>query len=189
MDKPEDLEAWLAERKRRWPTTARVEEKKRKMEEAIARGQLLEPPYRANKRQRMDDSGLNRHDRGRGRGCGRGRGISSRGRGRAANHVRAEFSTTSTEVVAVPVLDTLQDTSDSSSEDDNDSPEVVSSKASLDVISVPSKVFQSTETRRKNDDHRPVKRPPPQPRKEPYNPFASHSTLLRNVCIARHFSS
>ncbi|KAJ7925869.1 nuclear fragile X mental retardation-interacting protein 1-domain-containing protein [Mycena leptocephala] len=40
LDSPEEVEAWIAERKRRWPSAPRVEEKKRKMDEAVARGQL-----------------------------------------------------------------------------------------------------------------------------------------------------
>ncbi len=40
MDTPEALDVWLAERRKRWPTTERVEEKKINMEKAIAQGQL-----------------------------------------------------------------------------------------------------------------------------------------------------
>ncbi|KAF7347760.1 NUFIP1 domain-containing protein [Mycena venus] len=47
LDSPEQVEAWIAERKKRWPSAPRVEEKKRKMEEAVARGQLS-----------LEDSGL-----------------------------------------------------------------------------------------------------------------------------------
>jgi len=40
LDTPEDIAAWIAERKRRWPTDARVAEKKRKLEHAMANGGL-----------------------------------------------------------------------------------------------------------------------------------------------------
>ncbi|KAF8078532.1 hypothetical protein FPV67DRAFT_60507 [Lyophyllum atratum] len=75
LNKPEDLEAWLAERKRRWPTAPRVEEKKKKMTEALARGQLPDHlGFKGNKRQRTDEGGDARYgDRGRGRGRGRGK--------------------------------------------------------------------------------------------------------------------
>ncbi|KAG6888681.1 hypothetical protein C0995_006671 [Termitomyces sp. Mi166 len=192
LDKPEDLEAWLVERKRRWPTTARVEEKKRKIEEAIARGQLLEPLHRTNKRQRVDEGSINQYDRGRVRGRGRGRGIPSRGRGRATDcswHGRPESSTTSIEVArsAAPAPDPTKETSGPGSEDDDELPEVVSSKLSSAAVSVelPSKPLpiESPGLKRKSDEYRPIERSPPQPRKEPYNPFASHSTLLRNLLL------
>jgi hypothetical protein len=97
LDTPEEIEAWIAERKRRWPTAARVAEKKRKLEEAIANGGL-QPEYLAltgNKRFRPhnspSDAGPMRTRQGRGGGNfvrGRGRG----GRGAGGRNRRHEIS-------------------------------------------------------------------------------------------------
>ena len=89
LDTPEDVAAWIAERKRRWPTAVRVAEKKRKLEEALANGGLL-PDHLAlmgSKRFRpfssSDDADVTRMGRGRGRGRDKGRGFGgNRGRGR-----------------------------------------------------------------------------------------------------------
>ncbi|KAG5648065.1 hypothetical protein DXG03_007100 [Asterophora parasitica] len=62
LDKPEDLDAWIADRKRRWPTAPRVEEKKRKLDEAIARGQLPVNLAIGNKRQRTDEDSTESDD-------------------------------------------------------------------------------------------------------------------------------
>ena len=90
LDTPEEIAAWIAERKRRWPTDARVTEKKRKLEQAMANGEL-HPDHLAlmgGKRFRplSSDSDVTRTRRGRGGapfgfGGSRGRG---RGRGRGA---------------------------------------------------------------------------------------------------------
>lgn len=93
LDTPEAIEQWIAERKKRFPTASRVEEKQKKIEDAVARGQLsLEEARFPNKRRRVDSGfGAGREQRGRGgrgyngrgRGDGRGRG---RGRGRGFGH-------------------------------------------------------------------------------------------------------
>jgi len=55
LDSPEILEAWIAERKKRFPTSDRIENKKRKMQEAVARGQLdLTEAGLANKRRKVE---------------------------------------------------------------------------------------------------------------------------------------
>ncbi|KAG5654100.1 hypothetical protein H0H81_007514 [Sphagnurus paluster] len=195
LDKPEDLEAWLAERKRRWPTADRVDEKKRKTEEALSRGQLPDTlGRRPNKRQRTGESGSER-----GRGRERGRGQPSRGRGarptdsgwqgRAPKTVPSQdlhaLSTLSSTSQA-PVAGSISD--DNSEDEDEGSPEVISSKAPVDPL--PSVTdcnsFTTTETagpKRNSVADRQFKRPPPQPRKEVFNPFASRPTLLRNLLI------
>ncbi|KAG6829387.1 hypothetical protein H0H92_004655 [Tricholoma furcatifolium] len=178
LDKPEDIEAWLAERKRRWPTTQRVEEKKRKMDEAISRGQLPEPLERF-KRRKTDDQEISYHDRGRGRG--RGRGNSSRGRGRVAD--AGWQGRTPSNIKAPAMSSPNKDSSDS--EDDDEIPETVSSKAPL-TSHIPLQQClpgAGLGTQRTSNDHKHSKRPPPQPRKEPYNPFASRPTLLRNLLL------
>ncbi|KAH9984671.1 nuclear fragile X mental retardation-interacting protein 1-domain-containing protein [Russula compacta] len=88
LDTPEDIAAWIAERKRRWPTAARVAEKKRKLEEAMANGEL-HPNHLAlmgKKRPRPAplDAEATRQERGRGGGFGgRGRGRRAGGRNRS----------------------------------------------------------------------------------------------------------
>src|SRR6266852_4218658 len=95
LDTPEEIAAWIAERKRRWPTDSRVEEKKRKLEQAMANGEL-HPDHLAlmgGKRFRplSSDADVMRTRRGRGgasfgfsgsrgRGRGRGRGAYSQNR-------------------------------------------------------------------------------------------------------------
>jgi hypothetical protein len=95
LDTPEEIAAWIAERKRRWPTDARVTEKKRKLDQAMANGEL-HPDHIAlmgGKRFRPlssdADVTMTRRGRGggpfgfdgsRGRGRGRGRGAYSRNR-------------------------------------------------------------------------------------------------------------
>lgn len=107
LDTPEEIAAWVAERKRRWPTTARVAEKKRKLEEATANGELL-PEHlllTGNKRFRphpSSDVGLTRTRQGRGgaffggsggRGRGRGAGAGGRNRGHGTNWFRGGITT------------------------------------------------------------------------------------------------
>ncbi|KAG6842582.1 hypothetical protein C0991_000108 [Blastosporella zonata] len=188
LDKPEDLEAWLAERKRRWPTSERVEDKKRKMDEAIARGQLPEPSHRGIKRPRTDEGGDNHYERGRGHG--RGRGNSSYGRGRATDFGwKGRVGTSTMPTKAQPSkAEALTPASDSSDSENNDEgPETVSSKAPVVSLQpeIPSKPLPNTaqEPQHTFTNQRPSKRPPLQPRKEPHNPFASRPTLLRNLLL------
>ncbi|KAH8998881.1 hypothetical protein EDB86DRAFT_2828409 [Lactarius hatsudake] len=124
---PEEVEAWIAERKRHWPSAARVAEKKRKLEEAIAAGGLL--PDHLMKRPRLPFNGADATRAVRGRGRGRGRG-GNRGRGRGfAPAARAQppahppMATTRAEArQRVPT------TTDSASGSDSDAPEVLSAK-------------------------------------------------------------
>lgn len=88
LDTPEAIDAWISERKRRFPTADRVEDKQKKIEEAAARGQLpleFNGGRFPNKRRRLDEPSRPFESRGRGRGRGeRGRGF-GRGRGRATS--------------------------------------------------------------------------------------------------------
>ena len=94
LDTPEEIAAWIAERKRRWPTDARVADKKRKLEQAMANGEL-HPDHLAlmggGKRFRpmSSDPDVTRPRRGRGGGAPFGFGGSrdrGRGRGRGRGH-------------------------------------------------------------------------------------------------------
>ncbi|EIM92196.1 uncharacterized protein STEHIDRAFT_106788 [Stereum hirsutum FP-91666 SS1] len=70
LNDPENLEKWIEERKKRWPTAARVDEKKRKLDEAIARGQLHpdDPALRGQKRRRVEGESGDGGERGGFRG-------------------------------------------------------------------------------------------------------------------------
>ncbi|KAI0271377.1 hypothetical protein BC834DRAFT_966866 [Gloeopeniophorella convolvens] len=140
LDTPEDLAAWLAERRARWPTAARVAEKKRKLEEAAASGQL-HPDHLALHGIKRPRTGAGAHDaqaqRGRGRGGrggrgrerGRGRGA-GRGRGGAASAPAALPQVPAPVPTPVPTVPAAEDASGSDSDSDSDgAPEVVSAKA------------------------------------------------------------
>lgn len=227
LDSPEVLDAWIAERKKRWPSRARVAEKKMKSKEALARGQL---PFddagpRGGKRRRPDDSGdggsHHRVAAGRGRGRGRGGAVHSRdkarptdagwkGRGRGgAGHARVKQDAVPLKPEPRPPVGLKSDPSDSSSTSEDDSPAVVSSKppagGSSDEEDDSPEVLSSkpplsevdvghgkrsdqpiTSLKNPEDTHTiaPVRRvPATHPKKEPFNPFASRPTLLRNVSI------
>jgi len=102
LDTPEEIAAWIAERKRRWPSAGRVAEKKRKLEEAMANGEL-HPEHLVLKRFRpplSSDVGLPRMSRGRGgafggsgRGRGRGRGGGGQNRRHGINASRGDITT------------------------------------------------------------------------------------------------
>ena len=94
LNTPEAIDAWIAERKKKWPSAARVEEKLQSRAEAIERGELVPEDSRKRKRnnegtsyQRQSHHGWGTtydvargsFSRGYGRPRGRGRG---RGRGR-----------------------------------------------------------------------------------------------------------
>jgi len=91
LDTPEEIAAWIAQRKRRWPSAARVAEKKRKLEEAMANGEL-HPEHlvlTGHKRFRpfpSSDVGFTRMSRGRGGAFG-GRG--GRGGGNRRHGINA----------------------------------------------------------------------------------------------------
>jgi len=151
LDSVEELESWIAERKKRWPSVQRVGEKKRKMEEAIARGELLGAGFSDKKRQRIDRSLGEKNvnwNRGRGRGTGnwRGRGNGrttdagwpNRGRGRGqslGSRIPGEGGTSAPNLpgiqASLPIQDSSSSDNSSSSaeeEDDDELPQTLSSK-------------------------------------------------------------
>ncbi|KAK7064153.1 hypothetical protein R3P38DRAFT_27660 [Favolaschia claudopus] len=171
LDSQEQIDAWVAERKKRWPSASRVEDKKRKLEEAVARGQLApeESGLGGRKRRRTDDGGSNAERGGRGRGSargtrGRGRGVDSgwRGRGRGMAPVQPQRAAASP--------------SESSSSDDDAAPEEIQT-TKIDPVSVLPPPPPAAAT---NSSKRPR---PPQPRQLTRNPFASRPTLLRNLLL------
>jgi hypothetical protein len=194
LDDPEQLEAWIAERKKRFPTCDRVVDKKRKMEEAIARGQLTEEDIgiRSGKRRRANESSNSsrgNHSHTRGRGSGRGGQGGNRGRGRGGTNMAPPALPLPPKPVAAPVASTSTDKTSSDeaidSSDDDDAPEVVTSKKEVQpIVPVPEDVPEEA-PREKEPQAQERKRPAPQPKKPPKNPFASRQSLLRNVCLTR----
>ncbi|RXW24778.1 hypothetical protein EST38_g1110 [Candolleomyces aberdarensis] len=198
LDDPEQLAAWVAERKKRFPTSDRVVDKKRKMEEAIARGQLTEEDYgiRSGKRRRANEpsngvssntstSSRGHHPNKRGRGAGRGGQAGSRGRGRGGANVTPAAALLPPKPVAAPIpqlpIDKTSSDEESDSSDDSDAPEVVTSKKEVEpIVPVAEDVLEET-PREKEPQAQDRKRPPPQPKKPPKNPFASRPSLLRNL--------
>ena len=184
MDSPEVLDAWIAERKKRFPTSSRIEDKKRKMEDAIARGQLniTSATIHSNKRQkyghRFDNHGF--HSK-----------IQSR-TGKK-NDVRTTDAGWGGRVRVVPTSPLRAITtneashSSSSAEDTNCEPEVLSSKiqhaSEIPVVQedLETKALAPSPSVVKNNTVVPHRSSALQPKNPPRNPFASRPTLLRNV--------
>ncbi|KAF8314219.1 hypothetical protein DL93DRAFT_2080311 [Clavulina sp. PMI_390] len=87
LDTPEDIAKWIEDRKKRWPTAKRVEEKKQAEEDAKARGELFPERSRFSRQkpatlQNQNQSLSSYTDRGRGRGRGQPSRGRARGRGR-----------------------------------------------------------------------------------------------------------
>ncbi|KAJ2920384.1 hypothetical protein MD484_g40, partial [Candolleomyces efflorescens] len=190
LDDPEQLAAWIAERKKRFPTCDRVVDKKRKMEEAIARGQLTEEDIglRSGKRRRANDSsGSSRgnHPHTRGRGGGRGGQVGTRGRGRGGASMAPPVLPLPPRPVpasvAPPSADDTKSDEESNFSDDDDAPEVVTSKKEVQPIVPPPEAVSEEVPREKEPQAQGRKRPPPQPKKPPKNPFAPRQSLLRNL--------
>ncbi|KAJ3538494.1 hypothetical protein NMY22_g5136 [Coprinellus aureogranulatus] len=203
LDDPEQLVKWIEERKKRFPTKCKVEDKKRKMDEAIARGQLTEEDMgvRPGKRRRTNElSGRERnHDSSRGRAGARG----ARGRQAGPNRGRGwggfVVANTPTPLPDKPETTALQprtialsiESSDSDDDSDSDEPpEVVSSKKDVTPLAPepvteepvhneglsPEDIASQRATERK-----PLL--PPQPRQPPRNPFANRPSLLRSLIL------
>ncbi|KAG2072743.1 hypothetical protein BDR04DRAFT_1153161 [Suillus decipiens] len=182
LDSQEAIDGWIAERKNRFPTTQKVEEKKRKLEEAVARGQLTpeDMGLQARRKRRKDDSSFRgQQPRGRGRGRGVGRG----------SHIN--FTASRTQDIspmkpqAVPLLSSIpaeqQDRSDVDSSSDDGAPEVVSSKPPLTAEVV---LVSAPRLKESQPPPKPIKRQPQlQPKPPPRNPFASRPTLLRSLLL------
>ncbi|WVN85609.1 uncharacterized protein L203_100758 [Cryptococcus depauperatus CBS 7841] len=166
LNTPEDIEKWIAERKARWPTSKRMQEKEEEKQAAISRGEIL-PNNRRNGRKRdaatlAEEWGkpvvenvasarqnAGRNEMGRGRGRGRG-GARDAGRCRQSNESKRDAqkvqqidstskeSNDSTTVKTVNGLTILEtyDTS-SRSESSSDSGEEDSVSSSSDTASEP----------------------------------------------------
>ncbi|KAH8835687.1 hypothetical protein DL96DRAFT_1575225 [Flagelloscypha sp. PMI_526] len=182
LDDPEVLAAWIAERKKRWPTQERVAEKKRKLEEALESGQLPlqvggsmakrnkpNPTNDLNERTAFTGRGRGKGDRGGGRGSRAGRGA-GRGRGGAISPRPA------------PVLDPSDD------DDDDAPPEAQSSKVSPNVSNTSEAPGSPTQKSHllvpeRRSRAQPPLRGPAGPKAPPRNPYAVRPTLLRNLLL------
>lgn len=203
LDSPEVLEAWIAERKRRFPTSSRVEEKKRKLEEAIARGQLdpIDLGHRANKRRKTENQDTSERPKGKNVKHEQRSGISGKriesarvpdsGWGARRKTKESEVATTR------PVVPDSLTPSESDSDDDAP-PELVSSKTVPLIELAPDNKdtdFVMEEDAKTLPAEKPVteiekSRKPliVQPKMPPRNPFASRPTLLRNVRYCTYLS-
>ncbi|KAF9650473.1 hypothetical protein BDM02DRAFT_3083385, partial [Thelephora ganbajun] len=196
LNTPEDIEAWIAERKKRFPTANHVAEKKAKLEEAIARGQL---PFDANprfpKRPRLEgpDYGANRgHRNGRGRRRKNGRssgrdGVANSKISATPNQATPESSSLQPSPPAQFPASVLPEDYDSSDSDDAP-PEALSTKAVKNAVAEP---LPLPETSRDAEikpsigekpigSRRPTAR---QPRGPPPIPFGQKTSLLRNLLL------
>ncbi|KAI0691325.1 nuclear fragile X mental retardation-interacting protein 1-domain-containing protein [Cytidiella melzeri] len=208
LDTAEDIEKWIAERKKRFPTAARVEEKRQKMAEAVARGQLAFPEQRfPNKKRRLDsDSQYPTRGRGQMRGShrGRGRGGMHNRRNTAQNSpatfasgsnltVVARSTNTAKYPVAVDVNASTEVIDSSASESESDSPpDVASSKEPVQLQE--SGEQQEEDGMDVDADDTPsgnnysalkaIRKPQlRRPRRPPQNPFALRPALLRNLLL------
>lgn len=191
LDSPEILDAWIAERKKRFPTSERVVDKKRKLEEAVARGQLDitgGTALRSNKRQKTDHR-HGSHQKMQNRTSKEQTRTTDSGWG---GRVRAAPIATSRVIPAV-VIEAASHSSSSSEDDTDREPEVLSSKirhvSKIPVVQEEDKEDIETETL---DPSRSVVKNATvghhrssalQPKNPPRNPFASRPTLLRNLLL------
>ncbi|KAI9060188.1 hypothetical protein FKP32DRAFT_1528605, partial [Trametes sanguinea] len=192
LDTPEAIEQWLAERRKRFPTKENVEDKERKVREAVERGQIPFDDGSRRKRKRVEDGQGDRSGNQRGRGGQRGRGR-GRGRGRAggwrvsaAPPQPSATSASAPQTEEKPAKEEHAPSNENESDSDSDSdgaPEAFSSKAPpAEESTEPTNPASTTEA--SNRPPEPVKKPRPrQPRRPLYNPFAQRPSLLRNLLL------
>ncbi|KAF8507184.1 nuclear fragile X mental retardation-interacting protein 1-domain-containing protein [Russula emetica] len=202
LDTPEEIAAWIAERKRRWPTEARVVEKKRKLEQAMANGEL-HPDHLAlmgGKRFRplSFDADVTRTKRGRGgasfgfggsrgRGRGRGRGAYSRNlvHERSAAHNDDDAAPEVMSAKRPPGIVAYGSSSDAELEkphavNDQPGPTITSSSRNgPEAVSA----SQQSSLPKAESANRPRRAPPSQPKMPPRNSFAARPSLLRNLLL------
>lgn len=183
LNTPEAVDGWIAERKKRFPTADRVQEKKRRLEEARARGQLLpEDMCLAGRKRRKHDHPVDRgvgFSRGRGRGVRGGRIGHRQGTFVARSESQVTAETIRSEVTPFAMPDKAIEGGTHMESEDDGPPEEASAKAppaseplieTHEQPSVPPRPYT-----------RPARRPLPQSKKPPSNPFASRPALLKKV--------
>ncbi|KAI6047559.1 nuclear fragile X mental retardation-interacting protein 1-domain-containing protein [Pisolithus marmoratus] len=163
LDTPEAVDAWIAERRKRFPTSERVEEKKHKIEEAIARGQLT-----------PEDMGMGRRKRRR-----HGHPTDGPSADRGKRFGRCDHRTLLLHSPVAPdgLLRQIHVNTDTDSGEEP--PEETTSRAHPDCGPNP------TFNRREVSSLAPAKplRPAPQPKKPLRTPFMSRPELLRNLLL------
>jgi hypothetical protein len=196
LNTQEEIDAWLAERKNRFPTANRIAEKKAKIEDAIARGQLpFDPNPRSNKRPRLEEPNRGAH---RGRGNGRGRGRKTGPPNGRVGVVSSKVSTTPIQtgpnslplrspLPVQPPVPVPSEDCDSSDSDDSP-PKPLSTKSMKNFVpeSPPQEASRDSERTRikpsmgekPSGSRRPAAQ---QPRGPPPIPFGQNTSLLRNV--------
>ncbi|KAI6136714.1 hypothetical protein F5141DRAFT_994922 [Pisolithus sp. B1] len=183
LDAPEAIDAWIAERRNRFPTSERVEEKKRKLEEAIARGQLTPEDMgmggtKRRKQGHLTDGPSTNRGRRFGRGGGNRRGALGRRDG-VSPTVNARDPTTSQSVAPVELPTQIHVNANTDSDSGEEPPEEATSRAP------PGRSLDSTFNRTDVSSLPPAKplRRPPQPKKPPRIPFTSRPDLLRKLLL------
>ena len=173
LDTPEVIDAWIAERKKRFPSSARVEEKKRKIGEAVARGQLDLSDVggqRPQKRRKTTNATRAAPDR---KLSGQPSSLGIREPKLSNSHVNPPQRPSQDVYPEAKLVE--QD-----SGDDSETPEELPSnlREAGDQVVVDRMLHPLASAMRP-----PEKTRKPQPRGPPKNPFASRPTLLRNVSV------
>ncbi|KAF9015264.1 hypothetical protein BDQ17DRAFT_1340758 [Cyathus striatus] len=179
LDSPEVLEAWISERRQRWPSSARVEEKKRKLQEAADRGQLSteDISFHPAKRQKAANHGnsLPAYHSQRSR-------YSTRQSAPLTTKYPASSINHHPKTKDEPLINTV----DENGSDEDSVPEVLSSKVVSEAV-----VVHPTLTNWSKRAHPVVSKISSlscssrqvMPKQQPRNPFSSRLTLLHNLLL------
>ncbi|KAF9270308.1 hypothetical protein L218DRAFT_1071760 [Marasmius fiardii PR-910] len=194
LDTPDAIDAWIAERKKRWPTANLIQEKKRKLEEAATRGELFveELGLFGKKRKLHGDE-----DSSRGRVTIQGRTRGRRTRGSmVGNQGGRNMSSIFENVQTVPrhplpKKPPTEGSSSHSEDSDDGAPESMPVRPPSKELPVPSVTRHETteptgpikNSKNTADTSKPIKRRPIQPKKAAHVPFGPKSSLLRNLLL------
>ncbi|KAJ9100757.1 hypothetical protein QFC19_005496 [Naganishia cerealis] len=116
LETEEDIAKWIAQRRARWPTAARVEEKEKERQDKIARGEI--DPNASTRGRRGRGGRATQGTRGRGRGRG-GAEIPSGARTRDAGYQQRSQPVATSEKKEQGDSDGTTSNSESDSEEDN----------------------------------------------------------------------
>lgn len=182
LDTPEAIDTWIAERRNRFPTSERVEEKKRKFEEAIARGQLTPEDMglggtKTRKHSHPTEGPPTNRWKRSGRGGGNRRGALG-GRDGVSQTVNARDSTASQSAAPDKLPRQIHLNTDTDSDSGEEPPEETTSRGPPGRS--PDSAFNTVEV--SVPLAKPL-RPPPQPKKPPRTPFVSRPDLLRKLLL------
>ncbi|KAF5390190.1 hypothetical protein D9757_002847 [Collybiopsis confluens] len=192
LNTPDAIDAWLKERKNRWPSSTLIAEKKRKFEEASARGELSVESLGlfSKKKQRIQgpsqDNYRTKHPRS---GRGRERGVSDSGWGGRDVNGRNKMRTTISahprdrDAMSEQRPEVAEDRHDSSSSESDSEPEVVSSKLPPALPPASKQEVNQTIFNPAQRTSTVLKKPLRQPKRQPHNSFAPKANLLRNLLL------